>query len=493
MSVPGQVTACSSWLIDRFRWVVCQIDRLQRKSPQQAREAIKCLPRTIEETYETILLEIPLDDWGIARTALQWISGHSDLNFSYGIPADCLSSAVLSTDCTLMLDAYKGCHEHEFLKVILGCLIDLSLIAYDEESQQWPFGGNYSVDGDPDSTCIHAVSLAHYTIQEFLFSDRIKTSRVSYFTMSRDTCAHKMLEVVLHPKTEASYSFLSPHAYDAFESYCNSISRSCLAFWGSVLIRDNTFWHQYHDFFNKHRYSWDALCHTDDAKIYSGFNYEETDDPLTIKIQYLMAILEPGCVNMAKKLLEELLLEELSLEAILCVSVPFSPSWTAVTELATHESGFFTILDAFGAQCNIFSSQPYQDLIGILRSRMELPKLLLFHLGAHYHEAACDESCVIIDLLDEGVDANPHGYLLTPLQIAVQNWDYAGVKVLLEYGADPNIVGQQGGYIPAHFDTTWAQSSPLHIMRNAEYQFCLGLKVCSYKSPPLLKNIVNYT
>ncbi|KAF2677735.1 hypothetical protein K458DRAFT_279402, partial [Lentithecium fluviatile CBS 122367] len=132
-----------------FRWAVCQIDRLQRKSYQQAREAIKYLPETIEDTYEIILLEIPQDARNTARIALEWICGHADLGFIRGIPANCLSSAVIRADATSELDVGQICHEHEFLKDILGCLIEY---------------------------CLHTVSLAHYTLEEFFFSDRIKKS-----------------------------------------------------------------------------------------------------------------------------------------------------------------------------------------------------------------------------------------------------------------------------------------------------------------------------
>jgi ankyrin repeat protein len=42
----------------RFRWAVCQVDRLRRSFPASIRRVLNELPRTLDETYERILLEI---------------------------------------------------------------------------------------------------------------------------------------------------------------------------------------------------------------------------------------------------------------------------------------------------------------------------------------------------------------------------------------------------------------------------------------------------
>ena len=100
---------------------------------------------------------------------------------------------------------------------------------------------------------------------------------------------------------------------------------------------------------------------------------------------------------------------------------------------------------------------------------MELDNPLHFCIGSHYHDIACVEACVVRKVLNAGANVNSHCCLLTPLQIAARNWYLPGVEILLEYDADPDGVGQLDGFIPAHINTTWAQSSPLHILRSAEY------------------------
>jgi len=447
---------CTLALINsRFRWVVCQIDRLERKSHQQAREAIKCLPRTLEETYEIMFLEIPQEDWYTARTALQWISAHSDLVLPGGIGASCLSSAILSVDDTHGSVPKESCHEHDFLKTILGCLIEVSDTQTDE------------LNIISNTTCPHNVTLAHYTIQEFLFSDRVKQTKSSYFAMSRDTCARMVLENVL----QTDYFSKGSHSYAPLGRYYFTIGRVLpySSHWESMLACDVKFWKQYYVFFDKHRDHWNdghahyGRCPDESWQIFVPGHYR-TNNLSTAKAQYLIALVHMGCISMIEKLLDEL-----DLELTLSAPVPVMLRPVEVEgRPASREQGLATILDTFGAHsdslCRLF-------LLEKLKAKMDLSRLHLRYLAAHYHENACRESCFLVHLLEIGADVNPSSCLLHPLQIAVRNWDLSAVETLLEYGADPDGIGQLDGYIPPHLTKTWSQASPLHILRNAEYGF----------------------
>lgn len=281
--------------------------------------------------------------------------------------------------------------------------------------------------------------------------------------MSPEVCAEKMLEVVFRTK---------PHNHDGcneFEMYCHSVARRYPTVWSSFLIRDAVLWTRYHDFFDKYKCSWQHLCHEKGYRYGLSFEYHATNDPTSMQCQYLMAIIDFKCINMIKKLLDEL-----PLETILSVPLPGTPDGAIDFGWPTDDTDYVTILDTLAF--NYFHPHTmgaYNILLESLNSRMKPSKLFWFCLGAHYHEFICEsgEDCIIVDLLEAGANANFKDSLLTPLQLSVRNWDYAGVKVLLEHGADPNVVGQPGGYIPTHLDTTWAQSSPLHILRNADYGF----------------------
>ena len=47
-----------AYMICRFRWVVCQVDRLRRTFPASIRSVLDDLPKTLDETYGRILLGI---------------------------------------------------------------------------------------------------------------------------------------------------------------------------------------------------------------------------------------------------------------------------------------------------------------------------------------------------------------------------------------------------------------------------------------------------
>src|SRR6202020_635271 len=52
-------TDVKSILISRFRWVVCQLEELRKCAKlSELRKALKALPKTLDETYERILVNI---------------------------------------------------------------------------------------------------------------------------------------------------------------------------------------------------------------------------------------------------------------------------------------------------------------------------------------------------------------------------------------------------------------------------------------------------
>lgn len=64
-----------------FRWAVCQLDILRRlpNSPDRIRDAIKSLPRALDETYERIFSMIAEEEKLLVRHALHWLITNSIL------------------------------------------------------------------------------------------------------------------------------------------------------------------------------------------------------------------------------------------------------------------------------------------------------------------------------------------------------------------------------------------------------------------------------
>src|SRR5712671_3460934 len=58
----------------RFRWVVCQIDRLRRSFPASIRSVLDDLPKTLDETYGQTLLGIDEEKRGYAQRLLRCLT-----------------------------------------------------------------------------------------------------------------------------------------------------------------------------------------------------------------------------------------------------------------------------------------------------------------------------------------------------------------------------------------------------------------------------------
>ena len=60
-------------MLNRFRWVFCQLDRLRRCLSPHIRQALYEPPETLDKTYERTLLDISKDNWAYAHRLFQCI------------------------------------------------------------------------------------------------------------------------------------------------------------------------------------------------------------------------------------------------------------------------------------------------------------------------------------------------------------------------------------------------------------------------------------
>ena len=160
---------------------MCQIDRLQRLKAEShvIKKTLATLPRTLDETYERIFQEIPEVEWPLVRQCLQWIEYHDHI-YQDGIPSAILLSAVRSWDCHPNSGGNEYHLDEESLRDMCGCLIQISpgigLPFYPSDPKY--FANLRGINP--------VVSLAHYTVREFIESERISTGAAAYFKIGFD-------------------------------------------------------------------------------------------------------------------------------------------------------------------------------------------------------------------------------------------------------------------------------------------------------------------
>lgn len=199
---------------NRFRWAECQIQSIERlRDMSELRTTLADLPEDISETYVRIFATIPEADRPLLRRVLIWVIGHSTAPWMLqrGINVNVLLSAVTwdiygpdACKRALALD----CEE---LQELCGCLLtfkeddvhddsdddddeDIGSDGSTPDAGNSPSSGPNTVD-NPMSVAERPaedasklfVSLAHYTVLEFLMSPHIADTPVSCFALDTPT------------------------------------------------------------------------------------------------------------------------------------------------------------------------------------------------------------------------------------------------------------------------------------------------------------------
>jgi len=432
-------------IIIRFRWAVCQVDILQRKRTEdEIRKAIKQLPETLDETYERILLEIPREDWSVARSALLWICAHDDLPFKKNISAQCLVPGI----------SYNTSSPHFYdlnaLQEICGCLINVL-----------PYFGTIEITN---------VSLAHYTVREYLYSDRISKSLVSFFSLNDSITIHEYLKTVLLVSATANPSTLIWSFWASLESYCYLVAWMSPRLWESHIVTDPVlrnllFEKLWRDPSSLHLRSAQILFRWyDDAPHYSFFDISSFTN--ANPIQWLNL---PNYKDKAPLILGSLLAHRLyrTTDAFFNGKIQLE---TLLHPMQINQRPH--AVDHF-----LNNDLPITNILEFtLSERLRVPaiavhtnKLLLYCMVLHCHELVCHSGCIVDRLIKQGATTSPPGARMTALQLAVHRWDFYGVSGLLHAGANVNEVGDLNGEIIPNVDTTFSACSPLHILRTGAY------------------------
>jgi ankyrin repeat protein len=178
----------------RFRWVFCQLDALKScLKPKHIREALRSLPKTLDETYARILMNIPMKYRQEARRALLWLAfSKRPLRIEKVAEA-----AVVDPQANPPFDPQdRFCDPCNNILEILGSLVTTS------SDSTFSDGLVFDSVFDSDSSLITEIRLAHLSVQEYLVSERIQHGDAREFgatnVAANDLIVKSCLLYILH-------------------------------------------------------------------------------------------------------------------------------------------------------------------------------------------------------------------------------------------------------------------------------------------------------
>lgn len=158
----------------RFRWVACQLDALAKcTSLSKLRKALRTLPKTLEETYDRILLSIDPERRSDALKMLQWLA------FSVHPLALADMAEVLAIDHTKNIPRFDPdlrLRDPRDVLEICPSLITISYTVFPEGVSQADFDEPIPTD---------SLSLAHLSVKEYLISEHTNKSLGSFYYLNK--------------------------------------------------------------------------------------------------------------------------------------------------------------------------------------------------------------------------------------------------------------------------------------------------------------------
>ena len=179
-------------MLNRFRWVQCQIDALVvQRTPSAIKAALEAVPPTLEQTYCNILCRIPDEDRVLAKKAFLWMAlSVRALQFEE------LCEAVILDEESGVVDEDARLLQPEDLLQICS-----SLVSFDMKE--------------------NTVVLAHSSVLEYFTSEQIKESEAREFYLdpaSADTIlARHCVSYLCSPKLQSGYCIRETDLDDRYQ------------------------------------------------------------------------------------------------------------------------------------------------------------------------------------------------------------------------------------------------------------------------------------
>ncbi|KAK0707760.1 ankyrin repeat-containing domain protein [Lasiosphaeris hirsuta] len=180
-----------------FRWAVCQLDAIKQcLTPAMVRKELGRMPEDLDHTYDRILQALPPRHQAFVKNALRWLA------FSARplLLEELAEAAVVdSSEADFQLDLARFIVPTSILDVC-GVLVTVSTIGDEYSSIRRPEWLNQKVDVETEAGADYpdyfeqqytVVSLSHYSVKEYITSQRLSTGSLSpYHTSARLAHSH---------------------------------------------------------------------------------------------------------------------------------------------------------------------------------------------------------------------------------------------------------------------------------------------------------------
>ncbi|KAJ3549716.1 hypothetical protein NM208_g354 [Fusarium decemcellulare] len=398
-----------------FRWAICQLDILRRlKSIKRVRRAILSLPETLDDTYERMFAHIDPDHRDLVRHTLRWIYTHNAMNGKINqrnISAGVLLDAYLHLQEEESADFF--CFDLETLRESCGCLV------------------TWMTEVTPDGAETQTAKISHYTVREFLESDRSQKS-ASFFSLRRWEVFGDVLSSLFNRATNTK--LLGAPCFDQtitnLDQYCSHAAFAAFRFLEPYVNLSLAC-----DFLDPQSTSYPRL--NMEGAMGSDGHY----DYLAIwPVDWMMWKEDNTGIGLALQLIE---LETWHLLERYVHSLD-STEILKVSFLMKMDNFHGTILDYFAVF--IYDDlEPTSEIFSLLlhhaRTGVNLDSILQFYAARSGWHPVRGEGTFLAELLELGADPNSNTFRVTPLQIGCLMGSMKTIRTLLEGQADPNFTG----------------------------------------------------
>src|SRR6266446_4403382 len=143
-------------VLNRFRWVFCQLEALRQCLAPRVRHMLKELPETLDETYERMLRDINKANWDHAHRLLQCLTiAVYPLRVAELAEVLAVDFGTATGEGTSRLNTDWRCEDHQ--EAVFSACSSLITIVNDDDTSQ-------------------LVQFSHFSVKEFLTSSRIADS-----------------------------------------------------------------------------------------------------------------------------------------------------------------------------------------------------------------------------------------------------------------------------------------------------------------------------